>query len=100
MIPFEPGEIAKTTSPLKLFEYFAMEKPVVVTSEMAECIVYDIVEKGHDATSFAEAIQTAYKKKSQPEFIAKSRMLADENSWEERAIEFKQIFEDTNGECK
>src|SRR5690606_1800797 len=25
-IPFEPGEIARTTSPLKLFEYFALEK--------------------------------------------------------------------------
>lgn len=42
-IPFEPGEIADTTSPLKLFEYFALEKPVVVTSRMREWTAFDVV---------------------------------------------------------
>ena len=48
-IPFAPGEIARTTSPLKLFEYFALEKPVVVTSEMLECVAFKEVFSGDSA---------------------------------------------------
>jgi glycosyltransferase involved in cell wall biosynthesis len=37
MIPFASGPIARTTSPLKLFEYLALGKPVVAHTEMLEC---------------------------------------------------------------
>lgn len=36
-IPFAPGRIATTTSPLKLYEYFALGLPVVAPDWMPEC---------------------------------------------------------------
>ena len=94
LIPFEPGEIAKTTSPLKLFEYFALEKPVVVTSEMRECIVYDEVFRGKDSEELSKEIHKALKLKNDQCFKAKLALLADQNNWTNRAIAFEGAFKD------
>lgn len=91
-IPFEPGEIAKTTSPLKLFEYFALEKPVVVTAEMKECIVYDEVFRGKNSEELSKAIHDALKLKNDQAFKAKLALLADQNNWTNRAIAFEGAF--------
>lgn len=91
-IPFEPGEIAKTTSPLKLFEYFALEKPIVVTSQMYECTAFDVVFSGDDAESLSMAIDKAIGFKSDRAFKNKLARLADENSWDNRARSLENIF--------
>lgn len=93
-IPFEPGEIARTTSPLKLFEYFALEKPVVVTSEMKECIIYNEVFKGKNSEELSHAIHNALKHKNDQSFKAKLALLADKNNWTNRAIAFEGAFKD------
>lgn len=85
LIPFAPGEIARTTSPLKLFEYFALEKPVVVTSEMVECIAYPEVFRGSDAGELSEAVDAAMRMRKSGEFRKRLRQLADENDWDKRA---------------
>lgn len=84
-IPFVMGEIARATSPLKLFEYFALEKPVVVTSDMQECVVYDEVFSGSNATEFAQAIEKALNVRDDPAFKQRLRHLADANRWDIRA---------------
>lgn len=84
-IPFKPGEIAKTTSPLKLFEYFALEKPVVVTSEMLECIRYPEVFHGDSANSLECAIEKALQAKNNKSYKRKMASLADANDWSKRA---------------
>lgn len=43
MIPFLINDITKATSPVKLFEYMAMEKPVVSTA-LPECLKYSAVK--------------------------------------------------------
>ena len=91
-IPFEPDEIAHTTSPLKLFEYFALEKPVVVTSQMHECTAFDVVFSGDDASSLSTAIDEAIGSKSDPAFKAELARLADENSWDNRARLLERVF--------
>ena len=91
-IPFEPGEIAHTTSPLKLFEYFALEKPVVVTSFMDECVIFPEVFHGSTIFSLSEAIQKAIAVKGDPAFKSRLAQLADENSWDERARRLEPIF--------
>ena len=91
-IPFEPGEIAHTTSPLKLFEYFALEKPVVVTSRMRECTAFDVVFSGEDAGSLSTAIDEAIESKSDPAFKDELARLADENSWDNRARLLERVF--------
>ncbi len=92
IIPFSPGEIAQSTSPLKLFEYFALEKPVVVTSDMLECTAYEEVLSAGSADGVVAAIDKAIAIKDDPVFKAKLRKLADNNSWLERARQFEGVF--------
>ena len=92
-IPFEPGEIARTTSPLKLFEYFALEKPVVVTSAMNECVRFPEVFAGADAKELSVEIDRAFAVKDDPAFKARLASLADENDWNHRAGAYEKVFE-------
>jgi Glycosyltransferase len=92
LIPFEPGEIAHTTSPLKLFEYFALEKPVVATSAMTECVRFPEVYAGSDAEDLSRQIDRALQVKDEPSFRARLAELADENDWNQRAGAYEQIF--------
>ncbi|THU02829.1 glycosyltransferase [Lampropedia puyangensis] len=84
-IPFKPGDIAKSTSPLKLFEYFALEKPVVVTSDMAECTRYPEVFHGASVQELSSAIDKAIAIKDDAHFKKRLSQLADENNWDMRA---------------
>ena len=93
-IPFVPGEIARTTSPLKLFEYFALEKPVVATSEMLECVAFKEVFRGDSAKALSHAIDEAIKVKSSHEFKMRLAQLADSNDWDERARVMELVFAD------
>ena len=91
-IPFKPGEIAKTTSPLKLFEYFALEKPVVVTSDMDECTAYTEVFRGGSVDELTVAIDAALNVKDSDDFKSRLRSLADKNDWLERAKSMEFCF--------
>jgi SAM-dependent methyltransferase len=91
-IPFAPGEIAHTTSPLKLFEYFALEKPVVTTSFMDECVAFPEVFHGDSVQSLSNAIDRAIAVKDDPAYRYRLARLADENSWLERAKHYEAIF--------
>ena len=92
-IPFAPGEIAKTTLPLKLFEYFALEKPVVVTSEMLECVAFKEVFSGDSASALSQAIDAAIQVKNDAGFKKRLAELAEENDWEARAKAMEFIFQ-------
>lgn len=92
-IPFELGDIAKTTSPLKLFEYFALEKPVVVTSDMLECTSYPEVLSGSDVQQLSDAIDAAFELSKDPSFKARLSELADQNDWRARAEMYEKVFE-------
>ncbi len=96
MIPFRPGEIAKTTSPLKLFEYFAMEKPVVVTSDMSECVAFPEVFSGNSPQSFSAALDRALAVKNDPKYRRAVAKLADENDWMSRARVMEAAFREFN----
>ncbi len=92
-IPFVKGEIARSTSPLKLFEYFALEKPVVVTSDMLECTAFEEVLAGGDAQTVANAIDTALALHQNPDFRKRLRALANANSWDVRAETYIKSIE-------
>ena len=92
-IPFKPGDIAKTTSPLKLFEYFALEKPVVVTADMNECTAFLEVFRGGSAAELSAAIDAALLVKDQEQFKVRLRELADQNDWIQRARVMEVCFQ-------
>ena len=85
IIPFRPGEIARTTSPLKLFEYFALGTPVVVTDEMLECTIYPEVFSAGDVASFSSALDKALAIRNDEVYKARLHELALENTWDRRA---------------
>ena len=61
IIPFKCGEIAKATSPVKLFEYMALKKPVVCTKDLKECYNYKGVLIAQNDDDFINKIDEAIK---------------------------------------
>ena len=90
ILPFERGDLAKSTSPLKLFEYFALGKAVVVTPDLLECIGHPGVFVAGDAAAFAEAIEKALAVKDDPDFVSGQMKTAADNSWMSRAQELEK----------
>jgi teichuronic acid biosynthesis glycosyltransferase TuaH len=91
-IPFSPGPIAQTTSPLKLFEYFALEKPVVVTADMQECTAFSEVFSGGDVQTFIEAIENAFVAGGLSNFRQSLLHLAYANTWDIRAEAYLDLL--------
>ncbi|MGN4051342.1 hypothetical protein [Pseudomonas sp. SM4] len=92
-IPFKPGDVARSTSPLKLYEYFALEKPVVVTADMNECTSYPEVFSGSDAAGLITSIRQALTVCDDEAYRARLRDLADQNSWNVRASAYVEKIE-------
>lgn len=57
-IPFVINSITEATSPVKLFEYMALEKPIV-TTDMNECRKYKSVMIAHNEQEYMELIDKA-----------------------------------------
>lgn len=84
MIPFKRGEIAKATSPVKLFEYMAAGLPTVCTRDLQECEGYEYVYMSKNDSEFEKNIYKAiedYKNDSCREKLLKQ---AEENTWARR----------------
>ena len=85
MIPFRQGEIAKATSPVKLFEYMAAGLPTVCTRDLQECRGYKFVYMAEDSDEFekylARAIKDHKNVKSREELLSQAK----ENTWAKRA---------------
>lgn len=85
IIPFCLGEIAKSTSPVKLFEYMAAGLPTVGTRDLLECRGYDYIYLAKDYDDFEAKLEQAIKDHKNP--AARLRLLeqAKENTWAKRA---------------
>ncbi|MGE5224560.1 MAG: glycosyltransferase, partial [Omnitrophica WOR_2 bacterium] len=90
-IPFQLNEITHSTSPLKLFEYMAGGKPVVITP-MQESMRYDGVLVAHDAAEFSEKIDQALRLKEDPEYLRRIDCVALDNTWERRAAQLLEAL--------
>ena len=88
-IPFLINDITKATSPVKLFEYMALNKPIV-TTDMDECRKYESVLIGHDHQEFLKQLDRAIQLKDNEAYKALLDREALENTWEEKA---KSILE-------
>lgn len=83
-IPFKINDITNATSPLKLFEYMALKKPIV-TSAMPECIKYSSVLAANDHDEFFIQLEKALSMKDDPDYLALLDREAKENSWNAKA---------------
>ena len=84
LIPFLVNEITHATSPLKLFEYMAGGKPVLVTP-MQESLRYDVVLTAATVDEFSLKLEEALICKTDPAYLARLDHTARENTWDARA---------------
>lgn len=83
-IPFLINDITESTSPVKLFEYMALGKPIVTTN-MRECRKYKSVMVGKTADEFIELIDKGIKMDKKDEYFKWLKEEALENTWERKA---------------
>lgn len=83
-IPFKVNEITKATSPVKLFEYMALGKPIV-TTEMNECKKYKSVAIAKNKEEYIELIDSAIKLQDDLKYKEILKKEAMDNTWEKKA---------------
>ena len=83
-IPFVINNITLATSPVKIFEYMALHKPIV-TTDMPECRKYKSVLIGHNHEEFIKKIDEALKKEKDKKYIELLDKEARENDWSTKA---------------
>ncbi len=83
-IPFLINDITKSTSPLKLFEYMALHKPIV-TTKMPECLKYKSVITAKNKEEFLKKLEMAYENRDDKKYIKLLDKEAKENSWTEKS---------------
>ncbi len=83
-IPFIVNEVTHAVSPLKLFEYMAGGKPVIVTP-MRESMRYDGVLVADTPESFSRRIDEALQLRHAPAYLQRIDAVARANTWEARA---------------
>ncbi len=94
-IPFQLNEITHSTSPLKLFEYMAGGKPVVITA-MHESMRYPGVLVAHGVADFSEKIDQALALKTEAGYLRQIDRVARENTWDARARQILDALAKTN----
>lgn len=93
MIPFLINDITNSTSPVKLFEYMALGKPIV-TTDMPECRKYESVLIGKSHEDFISKIETSLTLKNSIEYQAVLKKEARENDWAEKARAIISMLEE------
>ena len=85
IIPFLLNDITKSTSPVKIFEYMALHKPIV-TTDLQECRKYKSVLIGKNKKDFLQKLEDAYKKRNDKKYIELLDKEAKENDWRVKAL--------------
>lgn len=83
-IPFKINNITRATSPVKIFEYMALKKPIV-TTDMNECRKYKSVLIAQNAEDFILKLDNALKLKNNAEYLNTLDKEAKENDWSQKA---------------
>ena len=80
IIPFLINSITKATSPVKIFEYMALQKPIV-TTDLNECRKYKSVHIGKEHKDFIVKLEEALSKKNDKKYLKLLDKEARENEW-------------------
>lgn len=84
MIPFIINSITQATSPLKLFEYMALHKPIVTTA-MNECKKYKSVLIANSHAEFISLLDKCNSLKDDSQYLKLLDGEAKENDWNHKA---------------
>ena len=94
IIPFLINDITRATSPVKLFEYMAIGRPIVCT-DMDECRKYKSVLIGKNHADFISQLDAALQLKNDEVYTKLLKKEALENDWH---IKAKEIIDLLGGE--
>ncbi len=96
LIPFLAGPVSRTTNPVKLYEYFALGKPVVTTplTDLEQYAVTGLVIMGKTRTDFIEGVRRALTE-SDPWLRTRRMEVAREHSWKRHAGRMLEVMEST-----
>ena len=85
-IPFVINEITLSTSPVKVFEYMSMEKPIV-TTDLPECRKYEsvLISKSHQ--EFIKNLEKGISLQNDDKYRDLLRKEALENTWDNKVDE-------------
>lgn len=92
-VPFIINDITKATSPLKIFEYMALGKPIVTTA-MNECKKYKSIYIANNNEEFVEMIDKTIKlnKSEHNEYFKILEEEALQNTWQNKVKEIVQFL--------
>ena len=92
-VPFVINDITKATSPLKIFEYMALSKPIVTTA-MDECKKYKSILIANDEEDFISKIDQALSLNKQKDkgYFETLKTEALENDWKNKTREIIKIL--------
>ena len=91
IIPFSDPDISSTTSPIKLYEYMALGKPIV-TTDVFECKRYRSVMAAQDHKEFLLLVDRGFKLKDDEDYLKLLDFEAKQNTWEARASELEKAI--------
>ena len=91
LIPYHVNNYTKGLSPIKLYEYLAMEKPIVSMALPYVIREAEHVQVAKTAVSFTEAVKTAVSKPPSPSQKQAWRQVALDNAWSKQV----DIIEET-----
>ncbi len=84
LIPFLVDPLTRATSPVKLFEYMALRKPIV-TTDLDECRRYRSVLIGRSHEDYLEKLEEALRLRDDEAYLALLDREARANDWSEKA---------------
>lgn len=90
-IPFLLNDITKSTSPVKIFEYMALNIPIV-TTDLKECRKYKSVLIGKTHEEFMKKCEEALTLKNDKKYIKLLDMEAKENDWSKKAMDIIKLI--------
>lgn len=90
-IPFVINEITLSTSPVKIFEYMSMQKPIV-TTDLPECRKYKSVFISKTYNEFMKNIDGALKNENNKKYKENLKKEALENTWDKKADEILKLM--------
>lgn len=91
VIPFKINNITRATSPVKVFEYMALHKPIV-TTDMNECRKYQSILIGRDYDDFLEKLDIALELRKDKKYLSILDKEAKDNDWSMKARAIIQLI--------
>lgn len=81
ILPFALNDITLSVSPVKIFEYMALKKPIV-TSALPECKKYKSCIISYSSEEYAAKVEQAYELKDNEKYLNILGSEAKDNTWE------------------